>query len=814
MQGSSFNDGWRVQFNPDKVGALFGAEAAWTQVRLPHDAMIALARDPQGSPAAGYFPGGVWRYEKTFPVPIEERGKRIMLEFEGVYRSAAVYLNDVLVGHRPYGYSNFYVRLDQLIRYGESNRITVDAISHDDARWYSGAGIYRDTTLITGPTVHIAADGIRIVTPDTDADMAIIDIATDIESDSGLTVSTTLVTELIDDTGMVVARGESPLAAPPAGTRTVRQRLLIADPRRWVPASPTLYTCRSRLSSDDGTTDEAATTFGIRSLQVDAARGLRINGETVKLRGACVHHDNGVIGAATIDRADERRVELLKRAGFNALRSAHNPMSKAMLNACDRLGMLVLDEAFDVWTHSKTPDDYSRAFPDWWRQDLTAMVVKDINHPSVIMYSIGNEIPDAGNPTGAAQARAMAELIRTLDPHRPVTNAINPVLSCLPDIITDMIAAEKGQIGPEGSDVNVVMSRLAKQLPALMQQEVVGDKLAESFSVLDVAGYNYTESRYEMDHNLFPQRVIVGTESNPPQIGKLWRLVTDHDHVIGDFTWTGWDYLGEVGIGRLDFDATEDDRKLLGRYPWLTSATGDLDITGFRRPISYLREIVFGLRLDPYPAVLPPRYYGKTPVVMGPWASAGLASWTWPEFEGQPIQVVVYADADEVALLVNGAEVGRSPAGERYRYRAEFDAIYEPGELTAVAFRGTVEIGRYVLNTASRPMQLDVEVDRDRIRADDTDLSFVTITVVDRDGIIHHGADTNVTIEVDGPGELLGFGNGNPCTDERFDGQTHSTFEGRALAVIRPTGAGEIGVTVMADKCAGRTVRIYAGSKA
>ena len=802
MERTSFNDGWQVREKPDMAAELTGGASPWAPVRLPHDAMITALRHPAGTPAAGYFPGGIWQYQKSFAVGEEHRGRRIMVEFEGVYRSAAVYVNGVLAGHRPYGYSNFTVRLDPLVREGEDNTITVEATAHDDSRWYSGAGIYRNAKFVAGHPVHIALDGVRIATPDVDDLAALVMVDTTVENDTGLPASSVLVTELVDEGAVVVARDESPLTVPPGQSQTLRQRVRVTDPKRWGVDSPTLYTCRTVLRLEGEEIDRTEAPFGIRTIQLDVARGLRINGATLKLRGACVHHDNGVIGAATIERAEERRVELLKEAGFNALRSAHHPMSKAMLDACDRLGMVVMDEAFDMWTESKSHDDYSRWFPDWWREDVEAMVAKDYNHPSVVIYSIGNEIPEAGNPAGAVWGRALAGAIRAVDGTRFVTNCLQPFLACKDEILAAFAPGAAAAGDAEDMGVNTMMTTFDEILPRLMQQEVIGTKLAESASALDVVGYNYTDSRYEIDHALFPNRVMVGSETNPPKIDDLWRLVREHDYVIGDFTWTGWDYLGEAGIGRVEYEPDPAGApSFLGPYPWLTAQTGDIDITGFRRPISYYREIVFGLRRAPFVAVEPPQFFGKKPTVRSPWSTSDVANWTWPGHEGSPLRVVVYADADEVALLVNGTEVGRAPAGEKHRYRAEFDTVYEPGEVVAVAYYGAAEQARTALWTATEPVRLEAKADRVVIRCDDTDAAFVSVELVDGTGTIHPAADRAVTITIEGPGELLGFGSANPCTTEHFGSPTHATYEGRALAVVRPTGPGRIAITLEADGC-------------
>jgi beta-galactosidase len=814
VKRTSFNADWQVRPKVSHFLELIGGESEpWKAVTLPHDAMIGGRRDPDAHWGNGFFPGGVWQYEKSFVAGEELRGQRVLLQFEGVYRGASVWVNGALAGHRPYGYTDFTVSIGEHLRFGAENVVEVHATSHQDSRWYSGAGIYRPVHLLVGGPVHLALDAVTVTTPAVDDGGAVVAIATTVENESLVTTMTTVTTEVLDDAGAVVARDVAPLTMFPGATETLRQRLLVEQPRRWSVDAPHLYSCRTTVEVESEVIDEESTTFGIRTLEIDAVRGLRINGEPVELRGACIHHDNGVLGAATIPRADERRVEILKEAGFNALRSAHHPMSGDMLTACDRLGMLVMDEAFDMWAEQKNDDDYGRVFPDWWEADVDAMVRKDRNHPSVIMYSIGNEIPDTGSPSGARIGRAICERIRALDDTRIVTNSINHMLACGPAMFASL-GEGVGAPEPDGEmGVNTMMTMMEQWLPVLLQQEVVDAKTAESFSYLDVGGYNYAESRYAMDHELHPQRVIVGSETNPAKIARNWELVRELPHLIGDFTWTGWDYLGESGIGRMRY--ADDDGAggagFMGSYPWITASSGDIDITGFRLPVSYWREIVWGLRNTPYVAVRPPAHHGDAANLRQMWTfTDAVASWSWPGAEGQPVTVEVYADADEVELLVNGASAGRVAVGKSHPFLASIDTTYTPGELLAVASRDGVETGRCTLVSATGPVQLDVVVDRATIDATDRDLAYVTIALVDADGTVHTGEDRAVTVTVDGPAVLQGLGSGNPCTEETFGADTHDTFNGRALAVIRPTGPGTITVTVAAKDCDARTVTIEA----
>jgi beta-galactosidase len=779
--------------------------------------MISQPRDGSQADRAGvaYFPDGAWEYRKSLVVPDEWRDRRVTLEFDGVYRGAKVYVNGDLAAERPYGYSSFRVPLDGFLRYGHKNSVLVRAQTHEDSRWYSGAGIYRDTRLIVTALVHVAADGVQVTTPTIDGERAVVSVATPVRNDSVSTSTVDLVTELVDPDGVVVATNRCPITTFAGEAAVAQQRLVVHEPRRWDVDTPHLYRCRTMLVEGEQVVDEVATTFGIRSLTVDAVAGLRVNGQSVKLRGACIHHDNGVIGAATIARAEERRVEILKQAGFNALRSAHHPMSRAMLDACDRVGMLVMDEAFDMWTTPKTSGDYAAEFPVWWQADIDAMVRKDMNHPSVIMYSIGNEIPELASPTGASWGRRLAERIRSLDATRPVTNGVNPLVALGRELFAGYTPATDAPEVSADSGVNTQLNFMKDVLPKLLAAPVVGERLAEAFSYLDVAGYNYLESRYELDGDLFPDRIIVGTETQPADIARNWPLVQRLDRVIGDFTWTGWDYLGEVGVGRIGY-ADEDDSDgalsgFMGAYPWLTAWCGDIDITGHRRPISYYREIVFGLRRDPYIAVHRPERYDAKVVHSGPWAwSDSVASWSWKGHEGRPVRLEVYADADEVELLVNGQVVGKGPAGQAEAFKAEFDTIYEPGEITAVAYRSGAETGRVSLQSADGETHLAVAADRTDLVADHHDLAFVTGTLVDAAGNLRTGEDRNVTVEVSGPAHLQGFGSAAPRTEETFSDTERTTFDGRVLAVVRPTGAGAITVTMHAAGCDPASVELTA----
>jgi beta-galactosidase len=803
MTISAFNDGWAYRPKLSAFAELGGASGDWTTVTLPHDALIATPRraDALGGAAAGYFLGGAFEYRKDVLVEKSDRGRCFFLEFDGVYRGAMVYVNGALAGQHAFGYSRFMVRIDPYLRFGEVNQIRVDCRAHLDSRWYTGAGIYRDVRLIVKEPVHIAVDGVRISTPDIEAAQAVVEIATEVLN-TGAVTTTVELASAVHEVGLTeVARDRCPVTLLPGERATVRHRLYVPDPALWSVETPNLYTARLQLRDGDRVLDEHTSEFGIRRLQVDPRNGLRINGRTVKLRGACLHHDNGPLGAAAIGRAEERRITLLKAAGFNAIRSAHNPAGSSLLEACDRLGMLVMDETFDVWTSSKTDFDYAGDFGQWWERDVEALVAKDFNHPSVILYSIGNEIPETGTPFGGVWSRRLAEKIRSLDETRFITNGLNGFVSVLDTVVAAARRAASAQ--PPSGGVNGMMTEAGAMMNQISSSAEVTRRTEESFAVLDVAGLNYGDGRYELDRELFPGRVIVGTETFPSRIAQNWALVMSNDHVIGDFTWTGWDYLGEAGLGALGYaDPGSPAASAARPYPWLTAWCGDLDITGHRRPASYYREIVYGLRPTPYIAVQRPHHHGKA-VLATPWSwSDVIGSWTWEGFEGKPIHVEVYSDAHEVELLLNGTTVGRLPTGPDHEFRAGFECAYAPGELVAVAYTDGREQGRSRLVTAGDAVVLDIQTDRSRLRADTSDLAFVDIALTDGAGTVHPDRDRLVTVTVDGPAVVQALGSADPATEETFSGPSRRTFEGRALAVIRPTGTGDITVTVHADGCA------------
>lgn len=804
MTRSSFNGGWRFQPKVSIFTQLGRPSTTPAEIDLPHDALFGAARSAENAGKNAYFPRtAAFEYTKNFHVPEEYRNKRVSLEFQGAYRDAVVYVNGDFAGQRPYGYATFVIQLDDFLKYGESNTVRVDLRAHDDSRWYTGCGITRDVVLIATELVHLSANGVRITTPDIDSERAIVALQIAATNEELTATTVTIETEIFDRHGAQVVKQSSPMTLRSGRTEIARQKLYVKSPSLWSPEEPNLYSAVVAICRDGIVLDQYQTEFGIRSLRLDPIHGLRINDKTVKLRGACIHHDNGLLGAAAIGRAEERRIEMLKASGFNAVRSAHNPISQRMLEACDRFGMLVMDEAFDMWTEAKSNFDYSINFVEWWERDIEAMVLKNVNHPSVIMYSIGNEIIETGTPLGSGWGRRLAEKVRSIDSTRFITNGINGFVSTINDVIGMM--RQHGAAGSQG--VNDMMGGFGPVMNRISASQLVTDKTAESFSVLDVAGINYGDGRYELDRALFPDRIIVGAETFPGHIVELWPLVMNNSHVIGDFTWVGWDYLGEVGIGRTRY--TDQPPEFEAPYPWLSAWTGDLDMTGHRRTISYFREIVLGLRKEPFIAVSRPEFYGRE-TVPGGWAwTDSLNSWSWLAGAGAPVIVEVYSDAEEVELQVNGVTIGREPAGKETGYRTMFDTTYQPGTIVAIAYRDGVEEARSSLVTAGNDVRLIATADRSRLSLTDSELSFVTIELQDGRGVAATDSDIPVSVTVSGAGTLAALGTGRPYSNEGDVAGQCRMFNGRALAIVRPNGVGAIDIRVAAEGFADAFLQLH-----
>ncbi len=779
---------------------------SWTPIDLPHDAMLHEERDASldGGHNTGWYPGGRYTYRKTWRAPEAPVG--VALLFEGVYRKSRVLVNGVDVGGCLSGYTEFEVDLTDHVIWGGDNliEVTVDNSEQPNSRWYSGSGIYRHVWLVERPATGpwLARDGVRFV-PRSLGAVATADVNVLLDNPDRATA--TVAVQLFD--------GETRVAAGEVTTDggSVRLALDIANPKPWTAETPHLYDLRVTVGSGDS----FAHKVGLIQIAANAREGLTVNGVTTLLRGACVHHDNGVLGAATFRDAEFRRARILKEQGFNAIRSSHHPLSRDFLDACDELGLYVMDETWDSWLDQKTAYDIADRFAEVWESDVDAMVAKDRNHPSVVMYSTGNEIGESATPAGIAVAEKVAGRLRTLDPTRLVTSGVNPMLnlSALKGKNPAHAQNQKKQdptkklsrLQSEG--FNLMMSRVGAGMIMMSALPAAGRAVAGVAATLDVMGYNYGTGRYTRDPQTHPERVIVGTETMTFHIAKNWALVEKLPHVIGDFMWTGWDYLGEAGIGTWTYG---DEPSVMQKpYPYLLAGPGAIDITGNTGAPMLLARAVWGVSKAPEIAVRPVDKAGQQ-VFKAAWRGTdAVPTWAWTGCEGKRADVEVYSAADEIELLLNGRSLGRKKAGRKHGYAATFRTTWRPGELSAVAYTNGRESGRQTLRSADGPLSLRVTTDRTELDADGRSLAYVTIEVVDAAGTVSATAAADLTVTVEGPATLAGLGSANPAPTHPYTGSTTRTYRGRAQAVVRAgREAGQVTVTVAAGNLGSATARL------
>ncbi|MCD8076157.1 MAG: DUF4982 domain-containing protein [Lachnospiraceae bacterium] len=825
MRAQKWNENWMFWEDKDSFALVWNVPETARRISLPHDAMLER-RAYAGSPNmgnTGFRDGGIYCYVKKLYVPEDAREKLLMLKFEGVYMNAMVYVNSQLAGKNMFGYTTFYVPLNDFVKYGEENEIRVQVRNSGmtNSRWYSGSGIYRDVYLLESELTCLEPEGIRVTTESVDdcadGSYAVIHVASELKNLRPAPADLMLETVIRDGAGTEIAREHAAVTLFGQEGRTLSQRIAVDHPQLWSDETPALYTYEISLKSENKVVDSETGTFGIRTLQLDAKRGLRVNGRSVKLRGACIHHDSGLLGAATYEEFHLRQAKILKEAGFNAIRSSHQPMAPAMLKACDEVGIYVMDEFSDMWNRMKSDLDYGLYFQEWWEKDVTAMVRRDYNHPCVVLYSIGNEIPEIGSDAGAKLCYEMNKKIKELDDTRYTTAGINGVFAAgdrIGEIMADLARSSAEAGAPEkadaqadtdapaaGGNVNDFMTMMDTRMDDIVVHRAISDKLEKACAYLDVAGYNYMTARYERDAKDYPNRVIVGSETYPPEIARNWEIIKNAPHVIGDFTWTGWDYIGEAGVGIPAYHWGEGG--FGAEFPAQLAYCGDIDITGRRRPASYYRECVFGLLKEPYIAVQNPNHYGE-PLIKTPWViSDATASWTWEGCEGKPVVVEVYAPGDEVELYVNGKSVGRAASGEAAGYRTIFETTYEPGTVTAVLYKKDgADAGKMTaaaqteLYTAAAPAQVVLTCEETA----GNELLFIDVQLLDAAGILATGAEGRLKAEVSGGAVLAGFGSGNPKPDYNYLDGVADTWGATALLILRKTGTGEtIHVKVSAE---------------
>lgn len=752
--GNNFDNDWTFH-----LGAAQGAEQInfddlkWRKIDLPHDWSMEDLKgtnspfniDAISQVSGGFTTGGTGWYRKIFNLKPEDKGKKIQVQFDGVYMNADVWINGHHLGNHPYGYTEFRFDITRHVKFDGPNVIAVEVKNEGvNSRWYSGAGIYRHVWLNITDPIHFAQWGTFITTPQVSKVQATVNFKTNIVNETNQPATINIITKFINAAGVTAGNTELSQVIAPGKNSEFNQVVVIKKTQLWSCESPALYSAVSSIYSNNKLLGTQTSTFGIRKISFDINSGFQLNGSTLKLKGGCIHHDNGPLGARAYDRAEERKVELLKASGYNAIRCSHNPPSPAFLEACDRLGMLIIDEAFDMWNHGKNPYDYHLYFKDWWEKDIESMVLRDRNHPSVIMWSIGNEIPERGNPEGVATAKMLADYIRKSDATRPVTSAVNGLNK---------------------------------------------DK-DPYFAQLDIAGYNYAaggdhlkKSIYADDHQRLPKRIMYGSETYPLEAFDSWMETIDHPYVIGDFVWTAFDYIGEASIGWLGYYQQQNF------YPWNLAYCGDIDICEWKRPQSYYRDALWKdgqvslFVTPPVPSfeVNPNRQSWSK----WHWLDA-VSNWNWKGYENKPIEVTVYSSCARVELFLNGKSLGNKVTDRAAKFMASWKLPYQWGELKAVGYSSDNKvINTATLNSAANAEKIQLTADRTMIRADNQDLSYITVELLDAKGNRNPLAENVVKFEIEGPGSIAAVGNANPRSLESYQAPQRKAWQGRCLVIIK-----------------------------
>lgn len=754
-----FDNDWRFY-----RGAAQGAEqpayndAAWRTLDLPHDWSIEwlpnqiadsivgpFSKASAGGIATGQVVGGEGWYRKHFVIAPEEADKRHELYFEGIYNQSEIWINGHKAYFNAYGYTTFRFDITPYCKpAGEVNTIAVKVVNEGkNSRWYTGSGIYRHVWLLRTSKAYIDDWGTFIQTRNVEQDTALLALQTTVINDLE-TGDYRVRAAVLSPDQAVVAEQDTSLRLQKGVKWEPSFEFSVRDPQLWSPDTPTLYTLRITLSRDDQAEDSLLLPFGIRTLRYSMERGFELNGKPMKLRGGCLRHDNGLLGAAAFDQAEERKIKFLKANGFNAVRGSHNPMSESFMNACDRLGMLVIDEAFDQWNGKKNAQDYHLYFKEWAAKDIRNLILRDRNRPSVIMWSIGNEIRERITDEGIQTATFLKNEIRKYDTTRPVTAGINKQWN---RERTQMLSLEKA-VRP-----------------------------------LDIIGYNYMWRFYEEKHRKYPEKLMFGSESVATEAQGNWDAVEKYPYVLGDFIWTAMDYLGESGLGNsLEIDPQENVHQFMD-WPWFNGWCGDIDLLGIKKPASYYRDVLWRERAISM-AVEKPIAEGKIrKVSFWGWPDESL-SWSFPGMEGKSLRVNVYSRAAKVRLYLNGRRIGEAATDEKYT--ASFDVPYEAGTLKAVALEGCKEGASVQLETVGEPVALRLTADRATLDKGGQSLAYVLIEQVDSKGRIVEHRDCKVEISSWGDaGRIIASGTACPNDMQSFQSLNPTLFKGRAMAVVR-----------------------------
>ncbi len=752
----NFDFDWRFHKGDVANGQAVGLDTSgWRELNLPHDWSIEGPYSPDHASGTGFLPGGIGWYRKSFTLPESVPGRKVFIEFDGIYRDSDVWINGEHLGHRPFGYASFEYDLTPHLRSGDETNVLAVKVDHTaeaDSRWYTGSGIYRHVWLSITDPIHVAHWGTYVTTPVVRASEALVTLETDVRDEGGSGQQVRLVTAFLGPDGRTLLTDEARSAIPAGEAHTFVQQVELEKPKLWDVQEPNIYTAVTRLYVAEKQVDEYRTPFGIRTIRFHPEKGFFLNDRSMKLKGVCLHHDLGALGAAFAEAPLKRRFELMKKIGANALRCAHNPMSPEFYDLADRMGFVVMDEAFDEWIGGKrkwvegwnagTPSQrgYHEAFEEWSERDLEMMVKRSRNHPSIIMWSIGNEIDYPTDPfshsrgrdgfvEGTLSANLMTEIgrlllgtVKRLDPTRPVTLAT--------------------------ADINA--------------SNATG--LAE---MLDVVGYNYQEQYYERDHRDYPDRIILGSE-NGDSID-AWRAVALNEWVAGQFLWTGIDFLGESG-----------------RFPHRGSNAGLFDYCGYQKPIGYFREALWSEKPMVYAVAWGPT---SDDIQLLDWQRGRrrpLAEhWNWNDDSRERVPVEVYSNCDSVQLFLNGKPQREKRITDRTKPVLFWTLPNEPGVVEAVGKIAGEVAARHQLKTAGKPARIQLTTDRSRINADGADLATVEVVIVDAEGVRVPSASDEITFAVEGAGELAAVDNPDPRDISPVQAAKRKAYRGRALAIVR-----------------------------
>ncbi|OYX23040.1 MAG: glycoside hydrolase family 2 [Flavobacteriales bacterium 32-35-8] len=756
-------------------------DSSWRKVDLPHDWSIEhlpnqkkdsvvgpFSRASVGGFATGQTVGGEGWYRKTFTISAENRTQRHELYFEGVYNQAEVWVNGHKVGNNVYGYSSFRFDITPYCNpAGQQNVVAVKVVNEGkNSRWYSGSGIYRHVWMLHTSPTYLDDWGTFITTKKSIEGKAEIDLSTTIIGGNEKE-NLTIVTEWISSKGKTVVKTSRKVSVNATENKLVPFAIHVKNPSLWSIDNPNLYNVKISLWNGKTKIDQLNIPFGIRTLDFSVTEGFKLNGVKTLLKGGCVHHDNGLLGSAAFDRAEERKVRLLKESGFNAIRTSHNPMSESFLDACDRLGMLVINEAFDQWNGKKNPEDYHLYFKDWSAKDIRALVLRDRNHPSVIMWSLGNEIPERITDKGSETALYLKNEIRKYDTTRPITAGVNKYWD----------------------------KEHKNMLP-----------LDNAFKNLDVSGYNYMWRFFEEEHAKNPERVMYSSESVATEASENWDKVEKLPYVIGDFVWTAMDYLGESGLGNsFEVDPQENVHQFMG-WPWYNGWCGDIDLIGVKKPQSYYRDILWREKSISIAVELPVAEGKIKKVSFWGWPEESL-SWTFPNLENKELKVNVYSRAAKVRLYLNDKLIAEAETNSQYK--TSFKVPYQAGILKAVEVNQNKEGASTILETIGKPVAIKLTADNKTIKADNQDLSYVLIELVDKNGNVVVDSNQKIKISCKGLGKIIGSGNAAPTDMASFGSLEPSLFKGRAMAIIRAAKvAGKTELTVSSDGIQTATITI------